>query len=125
MGSSPAPSKPDPWNAACPSREVLSIIGDKWALLVLPVLAEGAKRNGELMRRLDGISQKMLTHTLRDLERNGIVARQDFQEVPPHVEYQLTALGESLGRVVGALDRWVVSNYWRVARAREQYDTEP
>lgn len=112
----------DPWNAACPSREVLAIIGDKWALLLMPVLAEGAKRNGELMRRLGGVSQKMLTQTLRDLERNGVVVRQDFQEVPPRVEYRLTPLGASLGRVVGALDQWVIANYRAVESARLAFD---
>jgi DNA-binding HxlR family transcriptional regulator len=112
----------DPWNAACPSREVLAIIGDKWALLLMPVLAEGAKRNGELMRRLSGVSQKMLTQTLRDLQRNGIVVRQDFQEVPPRVEYRLTPLGASLGRVVGALDQWVIDNYRAVESARSAFD---
>lgn len=112
----------DPWNSACPSREVLAIIGDKWALLLMPVLAEGPKRNGDLMRRLGGVSQKMLTQTLRDLERNGIVVRHDFQEVPPRVEYQLTPLGVSLGRVVGALDQWVIDNFHAVERARLTFD---
>lgn len=117
----PSPT-PDPWNPACPSREVLAIIGDKWALLLMPVLAEGPRRNGELLRRLGGISQKMLTQTLRDLERNGIVLRHDFQEVPPRVEYRLTALGTSLGRAVAALDQWVVENYRAVERARARFD---
>lgn len=112
----------DPWNAACPSREVLAIIGDKWALLLMPVLAEGAKRNGELMRRLGGISQKMLTQTLRDLERNGIVRRHDFREIPPRVEYCLTPLGVSLGQVVVSLDQWVVDNFRAVERARSAFD---
>jgi DNA-binding HxlR family transcriptional regulator len=112
----------DPWNSACPSREVLAMIGDKWALLLMPVLAEGAKRNGELMRRLGGVSQKMLTQTLRDLQRNGIVVRQDFQEVPPRVEYRLTPLGASLGQVIGALDQWVIDNYRTVERARLAFD---
>ena len=112
----------DPWNSACPSREVLAIIGDKWALLLLPVLAEGAQRNGELMRRIDGVSQKMLTQTLRGLERNGIVVREDFQEVPPRVEYRLTPLGASLGRVVGLLDQWVIENFRAVEKARMAFD---
>ncbi len=111
----------DPWNAACPSREVLAIVGDKWALLLLPVLAERPKRNGELMRRLDGVSQKMLTQTLRELERNGIVVRRDFQEVPPRVDYRLTPLGRSLGRVVSSLDRWVIDNFHTVEAARASF----
>lgn len=113
---------PDPWSAACPSREVLAMIGDKWALLLMPKLADGPKRNGELMRALEGVSQKMLTQTLRDMERNGLVTRRDFQEVPPRVEYQLTPLGRSLGKVVAALDRWVIDNYRAVERARVEFD---
>ena len=85
----PALPIPDPWAAACPSREVLAMIGDKWALLLMPKLAGGPKRNGELVRALQGISQKMLTQTLRDMERNGLVTRRDFHEVPPRVEYEL------------------------------------
>ncbi len=98
------------------------MIGDKWALLLMPKLAEGPKRNGELLRALDGVSQKMLTQTLRDMERNGMVLRRDFREVPPRVEYELTALGQSLGRVVAKLDQWVVENYHDVERARTEFD---
>jgi DNA-binding HxlR family transcriptional regulator len=120
--TTPARPVPDPWSAACPSREVLAMIGDKWALLLMPKLAEGPKRNGELMRALEGVSQKMLTQTLRDMERNGIVLRRDYQQVPPRVDYELTPLGHSLGKVVAALDRWVVANYYEVERARAEFD---
>lgn len=113
---------PNPWNAACPSREVLAMIGDKWALLLMPKLAEGPKRNGELIRALDGVSQKMLTQTLRDMERNGIVLRHDFRQVPPRVEYELTPLGKSLNAVVAALDGWVIENYYDVEQARAAFD---
>ncbi|MBV9077386.1 MAG: helix-turn-helix transcriptional regulator [Methylobacteriaceae bacterium] len=113
---------PDPWNAACPSRALLALVGDKWALLLLPVLAEGPKRNGELIRRLGGVSQKMLTQTLRDLERNGLVRRRDYQEVPPRVDYALTPLGQSLGAVVGTLDRWVIDNFREVEKAQAAFD---
>jgi len=94
------------------------MIADKWVLLVLPLLAKGPKRNGELLRALDGISQKMLTQTLRGLEGDGLVVRRDFKEVPPRVEYELTELGRSLGKIVGQLDRWVIENYRDVERAR-------
>lgn len=114
--------KPNPWDSACPSRELLAMIGDKWALLLMPRLAEGPKRNGELLRALDGISQKMLTQTLREMERNGLVIRHDYKEVPPRVEYALTSLGRSLGAVVAALDRWVVDNYFTVEQSRQAYD---
>ncbi|MFN3945259.1 MAG: winged helix-turn-helix transcriptional regulator [Allosphingosinicella sp.] len=113
---------PNPWDAACPSREVLAMVGDKWALLLMPKLADGPKRNGELIRALAGVSQKMLTQTLRDMERNGLVVRRDFQEVPPRVEYELTELGRSLGKVVAALDQWVVDNYYEVEKARGAFD---
>lgn len=113
---------PDPWDAACPSRELLAMIGDKWALLLMPSLADGPKRNGELLRALGGISQKMLTQTLRDMERNGLVTRHDYREVPPRVEYELTPLGRSLGKVVAALDSWVVENYYTVEQSRRAFD---
>lgn len=103
---------PDPYVAHCPSRALLEVIGDKWTLLLMPALAEGPKRNGELKRRIEGISQKMLTQTLRGLEENGLVRRIDFQQVPPRVEYQLTDLGRSLGVLVSQMDDWVVDNYY-------------
>lgn len=109
---------PDPWSADCPSRALLELVGDKWVMLLLPKLARGPRRNGELMRDLDGISQKMLTQTLRNLERDGLISRKDFQQVPPRVEYELTELGWSLAEPIAALDRWVVEHFVEVARAR-------
>ncbi len=111
---------PNPWNAECPSRELIELIGDKWTLLILPKLAKGPKRNGELKRAVDGISQKMLTQTLRALEENGLVARHDHHEVPPRVDYSLTPLGRSLGRVVATLDDWVIAHFHAVEAARHQ-----
>ena len=120
----PRPLPPiDPWNPACPSRELLSMIGDKWVLLLIPRLSEGPRRNGELMRLLGGVSQKMLTQTLRDMERNGLVTRRDYHEVPPRVEYELTPLGRSLATVVSALCPWVVDNYRSVEKARKTFDS--
>ena len=112
---------PDPWNAACPSRELLALVGDKWVLLLLPKLAERPRRNGELMRALGGVSQKMLTQTLRSMERDGLVVRRDFGEIPPRVEYELTALGRSLAVPIAALDRWVIDNFRTVERARADH----
>jgi len=103
--------KADPWSANCPSRAIISILASKWVLLLLPQLRKGPKRNGDLMRALDGVSQKMLTQTLRDLEHYGIVARHNYFEVPPHVEYSLTRIGASLAEVVESLDEWVIKNY--------------
>lgn len=111
--------EPNPWNAECPSREVVDMIGDKWVLLLLPKLAKGPQRNGDLMRAVEGISQKMLTQTLRKLEQSGLVHRHDFKEVPPRVEYEFTELGRTLNSLVQDLDQWVVENYYEIAAARE------
>lgn len=92
---------------ACPSRLVLTRIAGKWSLLVIDALGERATRNGALLRRISGISQKMLTETLRDLEGLNLVERTIYETVPPHVEYRLTPLGQSLRTVVSQVDRWV------------------
>jgi len=110
----------DVWNAGCPSRRVLELIANKWALLVIPLLRGKPQRNNELMRKVGGISQKMLTQTLRDLELNGLVLRDDRQTVPPHVEYRLSALGLSLSRTLMAVDRWAESNHAAIDRAQEE-----
>lgn len=107
----------DPWSESCPSREVLNILASKWVALVMPLLRGGPQRNGDLMRAIGGVSQKMLTQTLRDLERHGLVARRDYGEVPPRVEYTLTPLGNSLAKTMAALDDWVVRNYRDMAKA--------
>ena len=109
---------PDPLNAECPSRQVLSLVADKWAVLVIAALAEGHRRNGQLLRRVDGISQKALTRTLRDLAHNGLVHRHDFAEVPPHVEYTLTPTGESLQPLLAGLCAWAIEHLDDVARAQ-------
>ena len=85
------------------------------------VIAQGAHRNGELKRRVGGISQKMLTQTLRALEANGLVDRRDFQTVPPHVEYHLTLLGQSLGEAVGPLFGWIEREFDAVVAARAAF----
>ena len=103
--------KPDPYVAACPSREIIAVIGDKWSLLVIPLLIPGPKRNAELLRAIDGISQKMLTQTLKRLEHYRLIERHDYGEVPPRVDYRLTELGQSLSSVITHLDSWVTSNF--------------
>lgn len=97
----------------CPSREVIELLASKWVLLLIPLLRGGAMRNGELMRGIEGISQKMLTQTLRQLEQRRLIVRRVHNEVPPHVEYELSALGKSLAKAIGELDSWVVRNYHR------------
>lgn len=91
------------------------MLGDKWTLLVMPALIDGPQRNAELMRAIEGISQKMLTQTLRRLERYGLVTRTVFDVVPPHTEYALTSLGRELGLQLKALDGWIVDNWQELA----------
>lgn len=114
--------KPNPFNASCPSQDILALIGGKWSMLLLCTLRDGPLRTGALARRTGGISPKMLTQTLRELERHGIVHREDFGEVPPRVEYSLTTLGRSLAVLVGQIEEWVETNYSRMAGSARRYD---
>ena len=107
----------DPWSETCPSRDVIGLLASKWVLLLIPLLRRGPRRNGDLMRSIAGVSQKMLTQTLRDLERYGLITRRDYGEVPPRVEYALTPLGDSLVKTITAFDDWVVSHYYDMAKA--------
>ncbi|MEO9338680.1 helix-turn-helix domain-containing protein [Mesorhizobium sp. SB112] len=114
-----------PWNvfkATCPTRQVLNCISDKWAVLVIGCLLERDRRTGELRRKIEGISQKMLTQTLRALERDGLVHRQVFPSVPPRVDYSLTPLGRSLGGLVDQLRQWSEQHIEQVLHSQEQYD---
>lgn len=101
------PITPETFAAQCPSRALLTRLADKWVMLVLLALREGPKRNGELLRRIEGISQKMLTQTVRTLEDDGLVVRKVFDVVPPHVEYRLSAQGRDVSLLLDGLDRWV------------------
>ncbi|MCX4096149.1 winged helix-turn-helix transcriptional regulator [Nocardia sp. alder85J] len=108
----------------CPARDILAVLADKWVLLVLGTLrAEaGPVRFNELRRRLDGITQKMLTQTLRTLERDGLVRRAVYPTVPPRVEYTLTELGADLGKLTHALGTWSLLHLDEIHTAREQFD---
>jgi DNA-binding HxlR family transcriptional regulator len=97
-------------------------VADKWVVAVLYILSGGTKRYGELQREIGDISQRMLTKSLQDLERNGLVHRKVYPVVPPMVEYSLTPLGESLNGVLKSLCDWSNQNFDRVEVAREQYD---
>lgn len=102
--------------------EILARVGDKWTVLVVSLLGGGPMRFNELRRAVDGISQKMLTTTLRILERNGFCTRKVFPTVPPRVEYELTALGRDLLIPVKALGDWAIANRERVDAARRRFD---
>ena len=117
-----ATASADVFDAACPSRRALELISGKWVPLILPALAAGPLRNGELLRKLDGISQKIMTQTLRELERHGLVRRDDMRTVPPHVQYRLTELGRSLNVALEALDRWAEQHHAQLDAAARRHD---
>jgi DNA-binding HxlR family transcriptional regulator len=103
-------------------RQTLDLIADKWIVAVLYILSHGTKRYGEMQREIGDISQRMLTRTLRDLERNGLVHRKVYPVVPPMVEYSLTPLGKTLNEVLKALCGWSIDNFQQVKAARTNYD---
>ncbi|PCE29363.1 winged helix-turn-helix transcriptional regulator [Burkholderia ubonensis] len=112
----------DVYAADCSARDALTLVAGKWTLLILPALAAGPLRNGELLARIGGISQKVLTQNLRELERNGLIAREDFRARPARVEYRLTPVAESLVATLIALDRWAERHFPELDAARERYD---
>ena len=95
---------------ACPSREILRHLTSRWGVLVLIVLQNGTKRFSEIRREIEGVSERMLTQTLQQLEQDGMVHRQDFQTVPPHVEYSLTDWGQQASDKVADLVEWLEVN---------------
>ncbi len=102
--------------------DVISLVGDKWSVLIIMLLGQGKRRFSEIKRSVDGISQKMLTVTLRGLERDGYVTRTVYPTIPPKVEYELTDLGRDLLVPLRALGQWAVANHGRVTAARAAYD---
>jgi DNA-binding HxlR family transcriptional regulator len=110
------------YDSKCPTRAVLDRIADKWTVLVLGLLEGGTRRFSDLQREIDGISQKMLTQTLRELERDGLVRRTVYPEVPPHVEYDLTELGRTLSEPIAAIRRWAEEHIREVILAQKNYD---
>src|SRR4051794_12683148 len=103
-------------------REVLNLIGDKWSLQLIRTLSPGPKRFNELKRSVEGISQRMLTLTLRGLERDGLVSRTVSPTVPPRVDYELTPLGRTLREPVKALSSWAGKHAAQMQEARDRYD---
>ncbi|MFC9251025.1 winged helix-turn-helix transcriptional regulator [Amycolatopsis thailandensis] len=108
----------------CPSRTVIEVLANKWALYVLGAIRryERPMRFSELRRLLDGITQKMLTQTLRALERDGLIRRDVYPTVPPRVEYGLTPLGVDVGRLTNAVAEWAVENVDQIFAARSAFD---
>ncbi len=107
----------------CPVRQVLDQIGDAWSIVVLLELTKGPCRFNALCRSIRGISQRMLTVTLRQLERNGLVKREVYPSSPPKVEYSLTELGESLQDQIQALHKWATVNQPKIKEAQSEYDS--
>lgn len=114
--------EPNVLSAQCPTRKALDLIADKWTTLVIYLLADGTARYSDLHRAIDGISQKMLTQTLRGLERNGLVHRKVYPEVPPRTEYTLTPLGQTLIEPLSALCGWAEKHMPELEKARQRYD---
>ncbi|BFV56993.1 helix-turn-helix domain-containing protein [Kitasatospora sp. CMC57] len=113
----------DAYSACCPTRDVLDRIAGKWTVLIVDALLEGTLRYTELSRRIEGVSQKMLTQTLRALETDGLVSRTVYPTIPPRVEYQLTELGHSLAEPIAALRQWAETNINAIERARRRPTT--
>ncbi|MFC4949635.1 winged helix-turn-helix transcriptional regulator [Pseudonocardia sp. GCM10023141] len=113
----------DVLSANCPTRQVLTRVGDKWTMLVVTALtASDVLRFSELRRRVEGVTQKMLTQTLRHLERDGLVSRTVYPTVPATVEYRLTDLGRELAATVHVLRRWSYANITQIEAARADFD---
>jgi DNA-binding HxlR family transcriptional regulator len=115
-------TRPDALVAECPSRAILTRLGEKWALLAIAALVAGPQHFGELRRRVQGVSQKMLTQTLRALERDGLVQRKVLVTRPIRVEYSLTVLGADFARHAIALKTWVEANLQPMKRRQGNYD---
>ena len=112
----------DPYQAGCPTRRILDRIGDRWTVLIVNVLGDGDARFSELRRRIEGVSQKMLTQTLRGLERDGLVRRTVYPEVPVRVEYALTEAGRTLLGPLRALQEWSIEHLSDVSASQDAYD---
>ncbi len=127
------PSHPDfpeqlplPDSGGCrATREILDRVGDKWSLYIIASLANGTLRFNELRRNIEGISQRMLTLTLRGLERDGLITRTIYPTIPPRVEYALTDLGKTLLNPVMALVNWASDNRHAIAAAQQRFDQAP
>jgi DNA-binding HxlR family transcriptional regulator len=114
---------PNAFARDCSSRVVLDRIGDRWTVLVVVALADGRLRFSELRARIEGITPKVMTQTLRALERDGLIIREVFAEVPPRVEYELTDLGRDLLAPIDAVRIWAEQHASRIVQNRDVYDS--
>jgi DNA-binding HxlR family transcriptional regulator len=114
--------RPDVLDRNCESRLALDRLANRWLMLIVYALMDGPRRHGELKRAIDGISQKMLTQTLRSMERDGLVERRVVTTIPPHVEYALTPLGASVEEPLVAICRWAMEHLPELQRARAAHD---
>jgi DNA-binding HxlR family transcriptional regulator len=125
MESTVTPAKPrdavECAKAMIPVSDVLAQIGGKWTIYVITALGKGPMRFSELLRYIDGVSQKMLTATLRDLEKDGFVSRKVTPSIPPRVDYELTSMGRELREPLKMLSQWAYTNRERVEQARERF----
>lgn len=117
-------AQPNVLDQNCESRQALDRVADKWTALIVYALLPGAKRHGELRRLIEGISQKMLTQTLRGMERDGLLERRVIDRIPPHVEYELTPLGTTLSEPLVAICKWAMNHLPEVQRARARHASE-
>ena len=122
--AAPMPQQDDLNSASCIARQALDRIADRWTILVVLALADGPKRFTELSRKIEGVSQKMLTQTLRGLERDGLVTRTVHAVVPPRVDYELTDLGRMLHGPITAIQQWALGHMGDVLAARQTYDAQ-
>ena len=116
------PMKCDVYVKNCPSRMILDRISNKWSMLILNRLREGTVRFNQLRREIDGISQKVLSQTLKDLERDGLIRREAFPTVPVTVEYSISDLGKTLSDTVHILTHWAEKHYDAVISSQNTYD---
>ena len=112
------------FNKNCPTRLVLDRIADKWTILVVSSLETETKRFGELKKEIDGISQKMLTKTLKGMERDGLIKRKAYPTIPPKVEYSLTDLGVTLVEMLQNIQFWAENNIEQIIKSQNKFDTK-
>lgn len=115
----------DVYNENCPSRKLLGIISDKWTILIVEKLSQKTFRFGELKREIGGISQKVLTQTLRSLEKNGFILRQSYPVLPLKVEYSLTPLGKNLSSIFSLITIWAETHIEDIIQAQQSYKEFP